>query len=168
MRRHFKRPSTTLRLNTQANIIIGFPQETLKDLWLTYKLILRMAAAGLHTTSVMVFAPYPGSEIYRTLRAEGRIRFDDHYIYSTLLRSAGSLRSYHPKLKTWHLLCLQFLFLCTSFGLQYALRPWRVLRILWNLLKRKQESVMEQFLSTKLKQIFQGRNRVPKTALDPQ
>ena len=155
-------------LNTQANIIIGFPHETLKDLWLTYKLILKMAVAGLHTTSVMVFAPYPGSEYYRTLRAEGKIRFDDHYLYSTLLRSAGSLRSYHPEFKTWHLLCIQLLFLCSFFGLQYILRPWRILKMGVNLLKQKQESVMDQFLSTKLKQLFQDKNRVSKTALNSQ
>lgn len=153
-------------LNTQANIIIGFPHENLNDLWLTYKLILKMAVIGLHSTSVMVFAPYPGSEYYRSLLSENKIQFDNHYFYSTLLRSVGSLRSYHPVFKTWHLFSIQLLFLFSFFGLQYALRPWRIVKLTVNLLKQKQESVMDQFLSTKFKQLFQDKNRSSKTVLD--
>jgi anaerobic magnesium-protoporphyrin IX monomethyl ester cyclase len=91
-------------LRTEANIIIGFPHESPAELWASAVFCLALARRGLHSLSVMVFAPYPGSEEHRRLEAAGRIVHDDRWLYGSLLRSAGSLRSHHPRLRARQLL----------------------------------------------------------------
>jgi len=140
-------------LTTHASFIIGFPEEQLKDIWLTYLLLLRMAWHGLHGVSVLMFSPYPGSELYKKLYSDRKIIFDGYYVYSTLLRAGASTQSYHPKYRTPFLLLLQWFFLLTFYGLQYLFRPIRLARTLHNFIKRQQETVIDQFLVAKVKQL---------------
>ncbi|MBT3514393.1 MAG: radical SAM protein [Nitrospina sp.] len=140
-------------LTTHASIIVGYPQEKLKDLWLTYLLLIRFAWHGLHGVSVLMFAPYPGSELYKNLHSNEKITFNSNYIYSTLLRSGASSQSYHPKYPTSFLFSIQWFFLLTFFSLQYMFRPMRIVRIIKNFVQRRQETVMDQFLFAKIKQL---------------
>ena len=59
---------------TQASIIIGMPDQSARELLDTWRFTLDLAGRGLHALAVLVFAPYPGSETYDRLRAEGAIR----------------------------------------------------------------------------------------------
>lgn len=140
-------------LTTHASIIIGFPHEGPRELLDTYRFVLRMALDGLDTVAVMVFAPYPGSEDYDNLRASGKIINDEIYYYSSLLRSAGATRSVHPRWSAKQLAALQLGFLLSFYGLAYARRPKRFYEIGRRLFHGQQESVMDQFLSTKLAQL---------------
>lgn len=153
-------------LRTEANIIIGFPHERLPELAASVALCLRLAHHGLHSLSVMVFAPYPGSEEYRRLCAQGRITHDDRYLYSSLLRSAGALRSHHPQLGARQLLTLQLGMLLSFFAVQYALRPGRALELVVNLARRREQTVVDQFLATKLRQAVEGLRRRRRAVAD--
>lgn len=146
-------------LSTHCSIIIGFPHETPHDLWQTYKLVLGLAVDGLHTVAVMVFAPYPGSEEFAGLQRRGQIAFAEPYYYSSLLRASSGLRSFHPQLGPRGLFTLQMFYLCSFYGLQYTLRPWRLVRSVVNAARGHHESVMDQFLATKAKQLFGGLRR---------
>lgn len=146
-------------LRTEANIIIGFPHESLAELGASAGLALALARRGLHSLSVMVFAPYPGSEEYRRLVAAGRITHDDRYLYSSLLRSAGSLRSHHPRLGARALLLVQLGMLFGFFAVQYTLRPWRAVEIPVSLVRGREQTVVDQFVATKLRQAVQGAGR---------
>lgn len=140
-------------LTTHASIIIGFPHEGPRELLDTYGFVLRLALDGLDTVAVMVFAPYPGSEEYERLLAEGKIIHDELYFYSSLLRSAGATRSVHPRWTAEQLARLQLGFLLSFYGLAYARRPQRLVAVGKRVLAGRQESVMDQFLSTKLAQL---------------
>ncbi|MCX4245087.1 B12-binding domain-containing radical SAM protein [Paraliomyxa miuraensis] len=140
-------------LRTEANIIIGFPHERAADLLASVGLCLRLATVGLHSLSVMVFAPYPGSEEYRRLCEAGRITHDDLYLYGSLLRSAGSARSHHPHLSARQLLLLQLAMLLSFFAVQYALEPRRALELGVNLVRGREQTVVDQFLATKRRQL---------------
>ncbi|MCA9695222.1 MAG: radical SAM protein [Nannocystaceae bacterium] len=140
-------------LTTHASIIIGFPHERGRDLWATYRFVLRMAVDGLHTVAVMVFAPYPGSEEYAALREQGRLTLDEAYYYSSLLRASSGLRSYNPRIGSRRLFAIQLGLLVSFFAVQYTLRPWRLGRVAWNLARGRHESVMDQFLATKLRHL---------------
>lgn len=143
-------------LRTEANLIIGFPHEQEAELWQSARLAARLAWVGLHSLSVMVFAPYPGSEEYRRLLEQGRIEIDDGYLYGTLLRSAGALRSYHPRLDARRLLAIQLGLLLGFFALQYARRPWRLASLLGNVATGREQTVVDQFVATKARQLEQG------------
>ncbi len=140
-------------LTTHASIIIGFPHEDLDSLWATYRFVLELALEGLDTVAVMVFAPYPGSEEYENLRSSGAVIHDELYFYSSLLRSAGAKRSIHPHWTPSQLASIQLAFLLSFYGLSYARRPARFARVARRVLAGRQESVMDQFLSTKLAQM---------------
>jgi anaerobic magnesium-protoporphyrin IX monomethyl ester cyclase len=146
-------------LTTHASLIIGFPHEGPRELLDTYRFMLRMALDGLDTVAVMVFAPYPGSEDYDRLRALGKIVHDEHYYYSSLLRSAGAMRSVHPRWSARELAALQLGFLLSFYGLTYARRPGRLVEIGKRLLRGQQESVMDQFLSAKLARVIRPARR---------
>lgn len=150
------RGSIAAGLKTEANIIIGFPHETPRELWETTRFILALAHAGLHSLSVMVFAPYPGSEEFARLDEAGKIEHDDRYRYGSLLRSAGGLRSYHPDRSAAELLALQLGLLLLFFSAQYALRPQRGVQLLVNALRGREETVVDQFFGTKARQLWQG------------
>lgn len=154
-------------LRTEANLIIGFPHEHETELWQSVQLAARLAWAGLHSLSVMVFAPYPGSEEYRRLVAQGRIVHDERYLYGTLLRSAGALTSHHPRLSSRRLLAIQLGMLVGFFALQYARRPWRLAALPYNLARGREQTVVDQFLATKLRQLMQGARPRPVCATIP-
>lgn len=140
-------------MNTDANILIATPDERWLDLWHTYTMILRFAVAGIDGIAVMAFAPYPGSEYYRELMAKGEIVFKDDYVYSSLLRVSASIRSYNPRFKPWHILTIQYFFLLSFYGLLYLLRPWHFARSVRNAMHDREENIMDQFLTTKFKQL---------------
>lgn len=126
------------------------PAETWKDRWKTYQLIVKLALAGAHSTAVMVFNPYPGSQLFQQLYEKGMIPLSNEYYYSSLLRSGKTSTSYNPTASPLQLVWTQYLFLLTFFGIQYLLRPQRFLKILYTVCRSKaQESNLEQFLSTK-------------------
>lgn len=152
-------------LRTEANIIIGFPHERPVELWASAVFCLALARSGLHSLSVMVFAPYPGSEEYRRLVVAGRIAHDDRYLYSSLLRSAGSLRSHHPRLDARQLLAVQLGMLLGFFAVQYAMRPARLLELPLHLARGREETVVDQFVATKLRQARQGASRRGRAAV---
>lgn len=60
--------------------ILGFPGETLEDIFQTIALALRLP---LHTANFFAFTPHPGTEIYNELLAQGRIQeLDfDNFLY---------------------------------------------------------------------------------------
>ncbi|MGB1276077.1 MAG: B12-binding domain-containing radical SAM protein, partial [Nannocystaceae bacterium] len=150
------RASIRAGLTTHCSIIIGFPHEHYSDLWQTYKLVLGLAVDGLHTVAVMVFAPYPGSEEFEGLLATGAIDFGEHYYYSSLMRASSGLRSFHPQVGPRGLFALQLFYLCSFFGVQYSLRPWRFAKSLVNAARGRHESVMDQFLATKVGALIHG------------
>src|SRR4029450_3219595 len=61
------------KLNVKLNIIMGFPNESRKELGQTVRFLFRMGKAGVHDMSISLFSPYPGSELYHELRKSGRI-----------------------------------------------------------------------------------------------
>tara|TARA_X000001036_G_scaffold57065_1_gene46796 strand:- start:451 stop:2259 length:1809 start_codon:yes stop_codon:yes gene_type:complete len=144
--------SLKANLKTHANIIIGFPEEKFLDLIRTYKLIIKMAFAGLHGISVMMFSPYPGSAYYRELKEKNKIKVDSTYIYSSLDRSGASVRGYNNNFSTRFIIVTQWFFLLSFFSLSYLIRPQRFLAHIKNFLKKNQETIMDQFLAEKFKQ----------------
>ena len=67
-------------LNVKLNIIMGFPDESRKELGQTVRFLARMGFAGVHDMSISLFSPYPGSELYHKLRKSGKIpELSDEY-----------------------------------------------------------------------------------------
>ena len=132
-------------LNVKANIMIGFPDEKDDNLRETLGFVFRMARYGVHDVSVWSFSPYPGSELFSQLRADGTLpQLDDTYYASLLSYSdvsgavsyAGSLDS--KRLQRYRLAGLSMFYLTS-----YLTHPSRPLRSLRNILTQRYESRLE-------------------------
>ena len=125
-------------LGVKANIIFGFPDETLAHAAETYRFIVQMARAGIDDVAVVQFSPYPGSALFDALRTRGRLVLDDDYFYGLAHYSDSRYcESYsaHMSRTTLRLLCLGAMAL--FYTVSFARRPWRVGRLVANLVRRR-------------------------------
>ena len=136
------------RLNVKLNIIMGFPNESRKELGQTVSFLARMGLAGVHDMSISLFSPYPGSELYHELRKSGRIpELSDEYFlglcaYKDFSQSISYTEGLSPRVLNFYRI-LGFLIF---YGTQYAVRPWRMVTLLRNLLQHRQESRLDKSL----------------------
>jgi len=120
----------------KVNIIIGFPQETYYDIFLTTIFSLRMAWAGVYDYSVFTFSPYPGTELFDYLKNKGVVKLDDEFF--------DSLRSYGDFTKTFSFceiissnnlkkirVVMTALFYLVSF-IRFPYRPFKMLKNILN------------------------------------
>lgn len=121
-------------INIKANIMLGFPGETHRHVHQTLRFCVRMALDGLHDMSISPFSPYPGTELFDRLRADGRIGpLDDEYFHS--LASYSDLRetaSYSEHVSDRALGRYRLAGMALFYAVSYARRPWRLARSLWN------------------------------------
>jgi anaerobic magnesium-protoporphyrin IX monomethyl ester cyclase len=135
-------------LNVKLNIIMGFPKEKPEELGETVRFLARMGFAGVHDMSISLFSPYPGSELYHDLRKAGRIpELSDEYFLSLCAYKDFSQSSAHTDGLTPRVLNFyRILGIVTFYGIQYAVRPWRIVRLFTNLLQHRQESRLDKSL----------------------
>lgn len=135
-------------MNVKLNIIMGFPGETRDELRETVKFLAKMGLAGVQDMSISLFSPYPGSQLYKELRASGRIpELSDEYFlslgaYKDFSQSVSYTEGLSPKVLNRYRI-MGFL---TFYGVQYATRPWRMVTLLSNLVQHKQESRLDKSL----------------------
>jgi radical SAM superfamily enzyme YgiQ (UPF0313 family) len=147
-------------LRTSVNIIIGHPQERRRDTWQSFKFLLKAALAGSHSSSVMVFAPYPGSADFKALADAGRIELTDEYYYVAISRGGRSAKTYNPSIGKRELFVTQMTMLIAFHALAYLLRPWRIVALVRGLVTGAEESLVQQTLRTKLRQLKNARRNV--------
>lgn len=139
-------------MNVKVNLIIGFPDETYKEIFETMRFVPRLAWAGAHDLSIWVFSPYPGSEIFAKLNADGAFKMDDAY-YDDLRSYADSSRtkSFTDKVPSHMLKLLRKMGTILFYMSAWSFRPWRPFVMLYNVAKGTHESRSELALSTILK-----------------
>lgn len=135
-------------MNLKTNIIIGFPDETAKEVWQTIHFLTKMAWVGVHDVSISMFSPYPGSELFDMLRDRGQLQaMDDEYFlslaaYTDLTESSA----WSAELSSRQLSLFRLLGLAVFYGLQYLFRPLRAVQTLLNLFTGHQESRLDKSL----------------------
>ncbi len=136
-------------LNVKLNIIMGFPSETRQELGQTVKFLFRMGRAGVHDMSISLFSPYPGSALYHDLRASGRIPelSDEYFLGLCAYKDFSQSVSYTPDLSPKVLNLYRISGFLVFYGTQYLVRPWRIYRLVQNLVQQRQESRLDKSLS---------------------
>ncbi|MEO6025365.1 MAG: radical SAM protein [Candidatus Binatia bacterium] len=146
-------------LNVKANILIGFPDESIEDLRETLRFVVRMARIGVHDASVWTFSPYPGSELFDGLRAAGKLpRLDDDY-YAALLSYSdiSGATSYATALDSKQLQRYRLAGLLLFYGASYLTHPARPVRSLYNIATRRYESRMEMSFGNLVRRLATAR-----------
>ncbi len=127
-------------LEVKANIILGFPGETVDDVLATYGFIARVASLGVEAVSIFPFCPYPGSELYAELRAAGRVRLDESYFQSLVYTDLARMVSYHETFATTQLRAMVLAGNAVFLAAQASTHPLRVLSLVAQVLRREQSS----------------------------
>lgn len=135
-------------LNVKANVLLGFPGETRREMRESLAFVASMAALGIHDVSITSFSPYPGSELFEGLRQAGRIpELDDAY-YEGLASytDVADAVSWSEHVTGRELAIYRVGGMLAFYGVSFLRRPWRPFKILGNVVRRRQESRLEMSL----------------------
>jgi radical SAM superfamily enzyme YgiQ (UPF0313 family) len=142
------RAACEVGLIARANTIVGFPFETRRDLWQTLRFVVRMAWNGVEDITLFSFAPYPGSELFAELQAEGALPpLSNDYFAALEFTDLGQTRHFCRNVGPWEINFYRVLGMALSIVLTYVRYPHRVRRTLRNLLRGTSESTFEKRLN---------------------
>ena len=124
------------QLGTKVNIIFGFPKETIKDIFISYKFIVQVAIIGVWDLSCFPFSPYPGSEIFNQLLKSNALSISDEY-YNGLAQYTDPSKavSYSENISSFALPIFCTLGIVIFYVVSFAVRPMRLYRTARNLSK---------------------------------
>jgi radical SAM superfamily enzyme YgiQ (UPF0313 family) len=132
-------------INVKANLMVGFPDETRRDLLRTLHFGLRAAWLGVDDIPLFPFSPYPGTTLYEALRRDGGVRLpDDDYFAGLGYMDMARTTSVCRHIGTTELNVYRILGMSAFYAIGYARRPWRILRTLRNVVAERSETVLEQ------------------------
>lgn len=141
-------------LVTKCHLIFGMPGQTKRDVIETVRFVHQMALAGVHDLGCYAFSPYPGSELYDDLVAEGRIdpAADDYdrVLAQNVCTNYRLRRSWTPHLPGWSVGGLCTATMAYFYALQLARRPSRAIELVVNVLRDKPETYLQRMLAKKL------------------
>lgn len=133
-------------MNVKCNLIIGFPEETRRDVIKTLFYGWKLAFLGVQDVVVFLFSPYPGSVLFKQLREDGLIaELDDDY-FRTLVAKMDpfSTSEYCYNIKGFELGVWRLFGMASFFGLAFITRPWRIVRFIRNVWRNEHKTVLEQ------------------------
>jgi radical SAM superfamily enzyme YgiQ (UPF0313 family) len=148
------RDAVKLGLVTRCHLIFGMPGQTKRDVLRTLLFVARVARAGAHDLACYAFSPYPGSELYDRLVAEGRIDTEsedyDRVLAQNIFTNYALRRSWTPHLPAWSLGWLCVATMALFYVLQFTLRPARLLAVARSLAQKRPQTYFQRMLLIKL------------------
>lgn len=145
-------------MNVKLNMIMGFPNETRKEIFDSLRFLRDVAVLGVHDVYIACFSPYPGSELFNELIQSGRIKTMDSE-YFLMLTSYSDIRysySYSPYITNRQLTRYRLGGMLMFYGISYMIRPWRLFRVLYNVVIGREESRLDMALGQIIDR-FRGR-----------
>ena len=144
----------------KANMIIGFPDQTHREVLESYWFIVRMAWAGVDDVACFHFTPYPGSELYLRLRQEGKIQPGlpyQKYISTNVINRVSNKVSWSPHLRSWEMPFLVLGAMAIFYSCSFLLRPYRVALLAYRLAFSRPVTMLEMTLKGIYHDFFRGR-----------
>ncbi len=134
-------------VNVKANLMIGLPDETRRDLFRTLGFGLRMAWTGVDDIPLFPFSPYPGNRVYDELRADGTLPPpDDGYFARLGYMDVTMMSSVCRHMSTAELNVYRILGMATFYAIGYVRHPFRLARTVRNVAAGRSDTVFEQRL----------------------
>lgn len=134
-------------IRVQGAFIYGFPGETKRQMWQTYRTIIKCAVVGFHEISVCALQPLPNTEMFREIDADQGIETDDAYldsIYGYL--SIWQQKSWNSHISDLGLRVLILFSFASFFSLSFLIRPKRAFTFLRGLFGSKSEGKLGRIL----------------------
>lgn len=151
-------------LIVRTNLIIGFPHETRREVWQTLLFGARMAILGVDEAPYFIFSSYPGTEIFKSMREQGRVELNDEYFMSlvsfngkfSMINAQGTS---NPNMCATELAALRLGFMLLNYGLGYLLHPRRIFRTIGNVFSNKGSATV---LENRLQDMLHKKKAKPK------
>jgi radical SAM superfamily enzyme YgiQ (UPF0313 family) len=119
----------------KVNFIIGFPDQGVKQLIDSYKLLLKMAFYGVNDLITLVFVPYPSTKLYKELELNYDFSSPDFRI--PLNNNISSPISWTKSFSNSQIRIIMIFFNASFYGIQYIIRPIRIIQSLTRILITK-------------------------------
>lgn len=146
----------------RTNLIIGIPGETRFDILKTLLFGMKMAFQGVDEAPIYLYSPYPGSENFQNLQAQGKIKINDDYFFALTSLNGKYLSfrsmSFNSSVGPLELVIYRLAFMLINYAIAYLFYPKRILRTLRNLFTNQSSTVLEHRIKDALK-----RSMKPKT-----
>jgi len=135
-------------LNIKLNLIMGFPDDRHRDIWLTFKFLIQASWYGAYDAAPAVFSPYPGSSLFDRLTKEGKVNiYDDAYLYEIIdIYDLLPPKVYCNNISSRSMRLYIFIFLIIFYGSNYLFRPARFFKTFYNIIRNKHESRIEHII----------------------
>jgi anaerobic magnesium-protoporphyrin IX monomethyl ester cyclase len=148
-------------LSVMVNVIL-FPQDTRADVRETFKFMVRCAFYGADDITFVPFVPYPGTELYDEMIADGRLPPPSEQYFVDLLTHSdlSAAKSHNPHFSPRQVQMLRLLFLSLFYGLSYVFRPYRFFRNLAHVVRDQPRTRGEKTLLLLAKRTMKLRARV--------
>jgi anaerobic magnesium-protoporphyrin IX monomethyl ester cyclase len=148
------------RLIVRVNLIIGFPHETHRHVWQTLLFVWKLAFVGVHDVGVYQFSPYPGTELFDSLRASGKIpELDESYFRSLLnYKSFSVSANYCEGVGPSFLTAYRAFAMLSFFGIEFVIRPARFVGLVTSLLKNRGNTALETRLGALIRRRYSKRS----------
>lgn len=141
-------------INLCVNIVIGLPQEGIKDFLITYKLVIKLALIGLQELNVFPFVPYPGSRLFEEFVKDKKIILNNEFFLSLFgyadLRKAISWSSQFTPIT---LSVMRLVLLVSFYGLMFISHPRRLLKFIINIISGAHTTKLEVVLERIFKNV---------------
>lgn len=147
------RYSSKEKMNIKINVIIGFPDDTHRDIWRTMLFLIKASRAGVNDMAPSVFSPYPGSELFERLSQEGKIDMtnDDYFFQIIYVDTFFNNYFYNGNVNMYTLRLYLIAYLAVFYLSNYIFHPSRLFATLRNLLTSRYESRAEMALGELIK-----------------
>ena len=137
-------------LDVSCFFVLGFPEDTVQDFRDTEVLVRKLARMGIDDVAIGFFFPLPATQLYRELEAQGHVTLDDEFLMTPIHANETRLteeHNYSLRLSARQITWWKYRLLLNFYAVSFALRPWRVARILWNALRGKETRKLETYLA---------------------
>ena len=141
--------ASKMGITTKLNIIYGFPEQTLKNIFETVQFIVRAALDGANDVACFAFVPYPGTELFNDLIKNEKIKVDSSYpkFLSNLVntKATGTI-SWSEHISNLQLNACIILSMGLFYAISFTIRPIRFARLVDRLMRGKPFTMLEMLL----------------------
>ncbi|MBF0614204.1 MAG: radical SAM protein [Magnetococcales bacterium] len=137
-------------INTKVNMVIGFPGEKHRDVWMTLFYAIRFSISGVDSTLFYHFVPYPGSAYFKQVVERDHLPQDgdafDRFLVSNIYNEMDKIVSYSEHISSTALKFYIFFGLSVSFLSFLLTHPVEIYRTINRLLQKKPKTHLEATL----------------------
>lgn len=132
------RSSVRVGIFTRANFIFGLPDQTNYEALQSVGFVTKLCLLGMHDIAITHFVPYPGSHLFETLVADGKLQTNEAYeefLLENVSTKVTRMKSWSKHIPDWAMPLWVIGTISYFYALQYLIRPHRLFALCYRLLK---------------------------------